>query len=385
MEILGKCLGRLISLGLLMLILYFVCEFSTSAVVGFGNFNFSDEFYEFNKNGILLYIASIILVLGINFCLIYILQKNIYNKIVLLIFMIVGIIIMIFVIDRWMSWLEILFSKYQLYNYNVIEMGYENLFGNKTKAKAIITVTIVVFFSFNMLFENIEIILDDRTYIKEAFANKNNLMDILACELVIYLFWPAMTIMNRVNISNIIFWTAMIFTGILYLILNIIIWRRMIKYTKLERKEVVYIVISELGEGYFLHQLFKKEYKFLKQLYREQIILISKKEYQRIYKERKNDISLECYMTFYVKESEIQKNHLKDAAFHMAFFDYVGNTEKLNKFFYEVVIEDKSFKETIQQIVPYCNMISYKRSLKECLEIDQYAERKKRIYLYVII
>lgn len=119
MEILGKCLGRLISLGLLMLILYFVCEFSTSAVVGFGNFNFSDEFYEFNKNGILLYIASIILVLGINFCLIYILQKNIYNKIVLLIFMIVGIIIMIFVIDRWMSWLEILFSKYQLYNYDV--------------------------------------------------------------------------------------------------------------------------------------------------------------------------------------------------------------------------------------------------------------------------
>lgn len=382
MGILNKCLGKMCAIGFAMLCLYFICEFSISAVVSVWNFDFKDELYEINKNGIFLYLGSIMLMLGIFLCLIYISQKYISNKINLFLFIIIGISILIFAVDKWMDWLDIFFSKYQLYDYNIIDVRFEDLFGNKVKAKITITTVIVSFFSFNMLFGNIEIILDGKAYINEAFASKNKLTDNIIVGLAGYLFWPVLSIVNYLNLSNWILVIIMSFMGVLYSISSIVIWRRMKRITKLEKKESVYIVVSEIGEGIIMHQLFKNEYTFIKQLCREGIILISKKEYQKFQKERKNVISLECYTAFYVNESEIQKNHLENAAFHMAFFEYLGNKEEL-KSFYEMIIDKNSVKEAIQHIVPYCYKVSYKKSLEDKFQKSQYMERgKKNLFVY---
>ena len=382
MKILCKCLGKMCFMGFVMLMSYFLCQFSISAVVSVRKFDLRDEFYEFNKNGIGLYMVSIMLILGILLCLTYISQKIIHNKIILSIFIILGVGILIFTVDRWIDWLDDLFSKYQLYDYNAIEIGFESTFGNKMKAKKSIKTVMVSFFSLNMLFGNMDIILDSRVYIKEAFADKNTLTDYIVLGLVGYLFWPVLSIVTIAKLSNSILVIIMFFMGVVYFTSNIVIWRRMIKYMKSEKKESVYIVVSEIGEGNFIYQLFRNEYKFIKQLYREQIILIPKKEYKFFHKERKNDISLECYTAFYVKESDIQKNHLKDAAFHMAFFDYLGNNEKI-KSFYDVIIEENSVREVIQKIVPYCYKVSYRQSLEDKLHNNPYAEReKKNIFVY---
>lgn len=379
MKILIKCLWKLLLLSFYMCIFYFGVKFSMTAVVNLWAFEFKDTFYEFNKNGIALYIGSISLILGIFLYLSYATQKYISNRLFLLFAIMAGITIFIFTIDKWINWLEILFNEYQLYDYNEIEIGFENSFGNNTKAQNLITSAIVVSFTFNMLFKNIEIVLKSKPYVKEAFANKDDMTDIIITGLATYLFWPALSTKLFSRLSNLIVLVTIAFIELLYFTINIVIWRRMIKFSVSNERNAVYIVVTEIGKGHFLHYLFKKEFKFIKQLYYEQIILVSKNEYLHFYKSEKNIISLECYMTFDIKESEIQRNHLKDAIFHIAYCcEYFWNFQKLDISLYEEIIKESSIKSAIQQIVPYCNKVFYKRSLEEKLQNNQTLEMKNR-------
>ena len=115
MKILIKCLGKLLFLSFCMCISYFGYKFSMTAVVNLWAF-------EFNKNGIAIYIGSISLILGIFFYLSYATQKYISNRLLLLFAIMAGITIFIFAIDKWINWLEILFNEYQLNDYNEIEI-----------------------------------------------------------------------------------------------------------------------------------------------------------------------------------------------------------------------------------------------------------------------
>lgn len=60
MKILIKCLGKLLFLSFCMCISYFGYKFSMTAVVNLWAFDFKDTLYEFNKNGIAIYIGSIL-------------------------------------------------------------------------------------------------------------------------------------------------------------------------------------------------------------------------------------------------------------------------------------------------------------------------------------
>lgn len=378
MKILIKCLGKLFLLSFYMCIFYFGFKFSMTAVVNLWSFNFKDAFYEFNKNGVALYIGSILLILGIFLYLSYATQKYISNRMFLVFAIMAGITIFIFAIDKWVNWLQILFNEYQLYDYNEIELGFENSFGNKAKAQNLITAVIVVSFTFNMLFGNMKIILKNKPYVKEAFANRNDMTNILVMGLSTYLFWPALCFKIFSNISNLIILAIMVTLGTLYFISNIVVWRRLMYSKVLSQDKAVYIAVSEIGEGLFLHQLFKKEFNFIKQLYREHIFLISKNEFQNFHKGLKNVISLECYMAFFVKENEIQENHLENAVFNIAYCaDNFAYSEKLDKTFYEIIIEESSIKEAVQQIIPYCNKVSYKKNLEEKLQNTQIIKKEK--------
>ena len=171
MKILSKFLGKMIGLVFLMWIFYFACRFSMIAVVSFRSFNLRDELYDFNKNGVALYIGSIILLLGVYLCIQYVAQNYISSKIFLVFAEIIGISMLVFAVDKWIDYLKILFDKYQLYDDNMIELWFQNLFESSAKARSIITAVIVTAFSFNMLYGNIEIILKGKPYIKAAFAN----------------------------------------------------------------------------------------------------------------------------------------------------------------------------------------------------------------------
>ena len=70
-----------------------------TAVVNLWAFDFKDTLYEFNKNGIAIYIGSISLILGIFFYLSYATQKYISNRLLLLFAIMAGITIFIFAID----------------------------------------------------------------------------------------------------------------------------------------------------------------------------------------------------------------------------------------------------------------------------------------------
>lgn len=379
MKILSKYLGKLTVIGFAMVILYFILILMDRYS------NFRDALYEFNKNGIHLYIGSLMVILGLFVCLIYIFKKYISNIFTLYTFIITGIIILTFVIDKWIIFLQILFSNYQLDNFNIIEFQLEFIFENNIKAKNTITIIIIYFFIFNMLLENMEIILKNKPYIKEAFANKNDMTDLSIFGLGIYLFWPAAGFVTSWHLSNFIILITILSVEILYFISNFVIWKRMIKFSISDKKETTFIVVSENGEGHFFHQLFKKEYKFVKQLYHEQIVLIPRNENQCVHEDKKNNISLECYITFFTKENEIQRNHLENAIFHMAYcVEYFCDTEKLDKSFYEKIIVGKSAKEAVKQIIPYCNKVSYKKNMKEKLQSNQYEEKNIFICNYII-